>query len=218
MAIRIESVTRDAQGLPVVTWIEDRDMYSPGSGGRERISCFIRPDEDGVLHIVAAGSRRYGGEEEARPWQKLLGFEVVEAGRLYRTPLLSALIDAQTKKNPMTGAALTDGAFVTVALFSEEKRGLDTPIHINCAAATPAEANELYALLRREFIGERDPILREVNFDDGFVWPKRKLSSFAPYKHEKLPPAPWQHEWAANGIVVAILGGLAFAFWWLVMR
>ena len=43
MAIHMEPVTRDAQGLPVVTWIEDRDMFAPGSGGRERISCFIRP-------------------------------------------------------------------------------------------------------------------------------------------------------------------------------
>jgi hypothetical protein len=107
---------------------------------------------------------------------------------------------------------------VTVALFSEEKRGLDIPIHINCAAATPAEANELYALLRREFIDEREPILSEVNFDGRYVWPERKRSSFAAHKHEKLPTAPWWHEWAANGIVVAVLGGLAFAFWWLVVR
>jgi hypothetical protein len=218
MAIRIESITRDAQGLPVVTWIEDRDMFAPGGGGRERISCFIRPDKDGVLQFVAAGTRRHGAEEEARPWQKLAGFEVVEAGRLYRTPLFKALIDALTKKNPMTGAALTDGAFVTVALFSEEKRGLDIPIHINCAIATSAEANELYALLRREFIDEREPILGEVNFDGRYVWPVRK-QPFTAYKHEKLPAAPWWHEWAANGIVAAILGGLAaLGFWWLVVR
>ena len=70
MAIRIDALTHDVQGLPVVSWEEDRNLFAPDGIGPARVACYIRPDEKtGVLQFVAAGSVRHGDFEEARPWE-----------------------------------------------------------------------------------------------------------------------------------------------------
>jgi hypothetical protein len=58
-----------------------------------------------MLQFVAAGAVRYGEEDEARPWEKLSGFEVGVAGELYNTPLKRALYQVAGKKNAMTGGS-----------------------------------------------------------------------------------------------------------------
>ena len=76
MGIRLDPEQADAQGLPVVTWEEDRNQFAPEGPGPARVACFIRPDtETGVLQFVAAGSVRHGSFEEARPWEALKSFE-----------------------------------------------------------------------------------------------------------------------------------------------
>ena len=72
MAIRLDAKAEDAQGLPVVSWEEDRNLFAPGGATPARVSCFIRPDENGVLQFVSIGPVRHGETEEARPWEKLV--------------------------------------------------------------------------------------------------------------------------------------------------
>ena len=69
MGIWLDRELVDDQGFPVVTWEEDRNLMAPGGIGRVRVSCFIRPDAEGVLQFVAVGSVRHGAFEEARPWE-----------------------------------------------------------------------------------------------------------------------------------------------------
>jgi hypothetical protein len=68
MAIRLDKERTDAQGLPVVTWEEDRNLFAPGGISPARVACFIQPDaETGVMQFVSAGLVRHGEFVEARP-------------------------------------------------------------------------------------------------------------------------------------------------------
>src|SRR5215472_1225941 len=100
MAIRLDAkTTKDAQDLPVVSWEEDRNLFAPGGVTSARVSCFIRPDKDGVLQFVSVGSVRHGAFEEARPWQKLVSFEVKRADELYHSARHRALHDMLVSKS-----------------------------------------------------------------------------------------------------------------------
>ena len=54
MAIRFDAVTEDAQGLPVVSWVEDRNRFAPGGISPARVACFIRPDEKPACFSLCA--------------------------------------------------------------------------------------------------------------------------------------------------------------------
>ena len=131
MAIRIDALTHDVQGLPVVSWEEDRNLFAPDGIGPARVACYIRPDEKtGVLQFVAAGSVRHGDFEEARPWEVLHSFERSAAEQNYHVPAERALIDmvASKSKSGLGRLLATDAAHVLLANFSDERRsGCEAP-------------------------------------------------------------------------------------------
>jgi hypothetical protein len=215
MAIRFDDNKPDAQGFPVVSWVEDRNLFAPGSGGPARVSCFIRPDEEGVLRFVSAGPVRHGEFVEARTWQQLSSFERSSADHLYYSAQDRAALDwlGQKGKTGIARMATTDGALVMLAHF-EDERPTD-PMHLNCAVASPVEAMQLHDRLTREFIAKR-PHLVEVMCNGEYKWPEGK-----PFiAHEPLPPVvipPWM-DWLINLSIAAVLGAMAFGFYWVVVR
>lgn len=138
-----------------------------------RVSCFIRPDKDGVLQFVSVGLVRHGEFEEARPWEALAGFEVSTADRHYYSAGHRALFDALANKSKSGDGRLltTDGAFVILANFGDERRSM--PMHLNCADCAPVEAATLQDRLQFEFI-ERQRDLIAKRCDGDYVWPKDK--------------------------------------------
>src|SRR5215831_5181420 len=139
MAIRLDPKATDAQGLPVVTWEEDRNLFAPGGASPARVACFIRPDANGVLQFVSVGLVRHGEFEEARPWEALVSFEVKKADQLYHAGE-RVLVDVLAGKSKSGAARLMahDGAQVILANFADEQRSV--PMHLNCADCTPVEA------------------------------------------------------------------------------
>jgi hypothetical protein len=119
MAIKLGEQSVDAQGLPVVSWEEDRNLFSPDGSSRARVTCFIRPDAAGVLQFVSVGPVRHGAFEEARPWEKLVSFAVERAEQLYHSSADRALLDVLANKSKSGAGRLltTDGALVMVANF-----------------------------------------------------------------------------------------------------
>ena len=114
----------DAQGLPVVTWEEDRNLFAPEGAGPARVACFIRPDEKtGVLQFVSAGSVRHGAFEEARPWELLKSFQSGTADQLYYAASDRAALDLLASKSKSGAGRLlaTDGAQVMLANFADER-------------------------------------------------------------------------------------------------
>jgi hypothetical protein len=216
MAIKIDVIDRDAQGLPVVSWIEDRNHFAPGTGGRERVSCFIRPDQEtGELHFVAVGKVRHGEDIETRPWRKLNGFSTMPAD-IYRTAQEQVIVKTLGDKYKAAGVALTDGALVAVAHF-EGPEGFDAPLHLNCAAASAADAGKLHAILQREFTGQqRAAVLNKAECRGKYVWPEGV--AFVPYAPARLDPPPAWVEPLANLAVVAFFGLLGFGVWWFLLR
>jgi hypothetical protein len=216
MAIRFDDDKPDAQGFPVVSWVEDRNLFAPGGGSLARVSCFIRRDETtGVLQFVAAGPVRHGEFVEARPWQRLVSFERSSADHLYYSAQDRATLEwlGSKSKTGIARMATTDGALVMLAHF-EDERPTD-PMHLNCAVASPVEAMQLHDRLTREFIAKR-PHLVENKCNGEYVWPEEKPFT----AHE--PPAPvviprWM-DWLINLSIAAVLGALGFGFYWLVMR
>ena len=216
MAIRIDAITQDAQGLPVVSWEEDRNLFAPDGIGPARIACFIRPDEKTrVLQFVAAGSVRHGAFEEARPWQLLHSFERSTAEQHYYAPHERALIDtlANKSKSGLGRLLANDGAHVLLANFSDERRSV--PMHLNCAEASPAEVVLLHDLLLREFIDRRGDIVRE-HCGSEFVWPPGK-----PFIVWKAPAPAVVPRWKARMVdlsIAAILALIGWGFYEYVLR
>ena len=192
-------------------------MYAPGSVGRERVSCFIRPDETtGELHFVAVGAVRHGAYVETRPWRKLTSFSLGVAENLHATAQERSLVQALGEKNRAARVLLTDGAHVVVAHF-EGREGFDAPLNLNCADASAAEASELYAILTREFFGDRDTVLNATKCRGEYVWPK-DAPPFVAYTPGKIEPvSPWIVR-AIDLSIVAVLGLFGFGFYWFVLR
>ncbi len=208
MAIRIDAITQDAQGLPVVSWEEDRNLFAPDGIGPARVACYIRPDEKtGVLQFVAAGSVRHGDFEEARPWEVLHSFERSAAEQNYHVPAERALIDmvASKSKSGLGRLLATDAAHVLLANFSDERRSV--PMHLNCAEASPAEVGLLHDRLRREFIDRRGDIVRDICGGE-FVWPKDK-----PFVVWTAPAPVVIPRWKARMVDLSIAAVLALIGW-----
>jgi hypothetical protein len=164
MAIRLDPVQADAQGLPVVTWEEDRNLFAPEGPGPARVACFIRPDQEtGVLQFVASGSVRHGSFEEARPWETLKSFEKASADQLYYGASDRAALDLLAGKSKSGAGRIlaADGAFVMLANFADERASVAT--HLNCADATFTDMALLHDRLQREFIGKRLHLINELS-------------------------------------------------------
>jgi hypothetical protein len=171
MAIRLDPGAVDAQGLPVVSWEEDRNLFAPGGAAPARVACFIRPDEHGVLQFVSVGAARHGAFEEARPWEKLVSFGVDKADQHYYSAgdrgLLGIL--AGKSKSGVGRLLATDGAFVILANFADERRSV--PMHLNCADCSPVEAAMLHDRLRLEFLDRRLDLVADQCGGE-FAWPE----------------------------------------------
>lgn len=211
MAIRFDAVTEDAQGLPVVSWVEDRNRFAPGGISPARVACFIRPDEKtGVLQFVRVGSVRHGPFEEARPWQFLLSFEKSTAEQQYYTPeeRVAMEILANKVKNGAGRILTTDGAQVMLANFGDERSS--DPMHLNCATARPVDVALLHDRLNRAFLLRRNEFVDE-RCGGLFTWPADEL--FTPYAVPKLAKLPLWADWLANLCVVAVLALLGLAIY-----
>jgi hypothetical protein len=208
MAIRLDPVQADAQGLPVVTWEEDRNLFAPEGPGPARVACFIRPDQEtGVLQFVASGSVRHGSFEEARPWETLKSFEKASADQLYYGASDRAALDLLAGKSKSGAGRIlaADGAFVMLANFADERASVAT--HLNCADATFTDMALLHDRLQREFIGKRLHLINEL-CDGEYIWPKDK--PFIAYK----PPAPaTMPRWKARLVDLSIAATLALMVW-----
>jgi hypothetical protein len=207
MAIRLDAETVDGQGLPVVTWEEDRNLFAPGGSGRARVSCFIRPDSAGVLQFVSAGWVRQGPFEEAHPWALLKSFEKGAAEQHYYAAADRVLLDALVSKSKSGAARLLahDGAQVMLANFTDES----VAIHLNCADALPVEMARLHDQLHREFISKRLSVVAE-RCDGEFVWPKDR--PFVAYTPPVAAPLP---RWKARLVDLAIFVVLGLTGWGL---
>jgi hypothetical protein len=210
MVIRLDREQADAQGLPVVTWEEDRNLFAPEGAGPSRVACFIRPDaKTGVLQFVAAGSVRHGSFEEARSWELLKSFEKGVGDQLYYTSSDRAAIDLLTSKSKSgVGRLLAkDGALVMLANFADAHASV--AMHLNCADATLTDVALLHDRLHREFIAKRLHLVNEL-CGGGYIWPKDK--PFEAYK----PPAPAViPRWKARLVDLSIAVMLALVAWGL---
>ena len=211
MTIRFDPVRKDAQGLPVVSWKEERNLYAPEGFGPARAACYIKPDKKtGILQFVATGSVRHGQFEEARPWQALRSFEVSAGRELYPSAGEKILLGVLADKSKSGAARLlaNDGSMVILANFEDDRSGL--PMHLNCAEASPVEMAALHDRLHREFIARRDMVLRD-RCQSSYLWSKRKR--FAAYR----PPAPavvpkWKDR-LVNATVAALFGLIGFGLY-----
>jgi hypothetical protein len=213
MGIRLDPEQADAQGLPVVTWEEDRNLFASEGPGPARVACFIRPDaETGVLQFVTAGSVRHGPFEEARPWELLKSFEKASADQLYQTASDRAAIDLLASKSKSGAGRLlaTDGALVMLANFADTRGSVAT--HLNCADASLTDMALLHDRLQREFIAKRLHLVNELCGGE-FVWPKDK--AFVAFQ----APAPGVvPRWKARlvdlsiAMVLALIGWELYAF------
>jgi hypothetical protein len=215
MGIRFDAKDTDAQGLPIVSWEEDRNLFAPDGFGRARVTCFIRPNDEGVLQFVSVGSVRHGAFEEMRPWAKLVSFARETAEQHYYAAADRALLDmvASRSKSGVGRFLATDGAQVMLAHFADDKPSV--PMHLNCAACAPVEMAVLHDRLTREFIVRR-PALLDEKCAGSAEWPTDR-----PFVAHK-PPAPvvvprWM-ERAIDAAVVGVLGLAGWALYWLLLR
>ncbi len=216
MAIRLDPEQMDAQGLPVVSWEEDRNLFAPEGFGPARIACFIRPDrETGVLQFVAAGSVRHGPFEEERPWEALKSFEKGSAEQLYYAASDRAALDLLASKSKSGAGRLlaADGALVMLANFADARASVAT--HLNCADASPVEVALLHDQLHREFIARRPQLVNELCGGE-YIWPKDKpFIAWQPSAPAVVPR--WKARLVDLSIAVA-LGLIAWAFYEFVLR
>ena len=211
MGIRLDTEAGDAQGLPVVTWEEDRNVFAPEGFGRARVGCFIRPDEAGILQFVSVGLVRHGAFEEARPWARLVSFARETAEQQYHTAADRALLEMLTSKSKSGVGRLlaTDGAQVMLANFADDKPSV--PMHLNCADCATVEMAMLHDRLHREFIARRDALVHEI-CNGEYVWPRDK--AFIAYK----PPAPralLRPVWITDLLIGAVLVLAGLGLYWL---
>ena len=215
MAIRLDPNSPDAQGFPVVTWEEDRNLFAPGGVSPARVACFIRPDENGVLQFVSVGLVRHGETEEARPWQRLVSFEIKRADELYHSAKNRVLLDVLASKSKSgAGRVLaTDGAYVILASFGDERRSM--PMHLNCADCAYVEAGTVHDRLNHEFLDRRNDLIA-ARCDGNYVWPKDKpFDAFTPQVTPRLPG--WKARLVDTAIVV-VLGLIAAGLYVLLLR
>ena len=215
MGIRLDTEAVDAQGLPVVTWEEDRNVFAREGFGRARVACFIRPDDTGVLQFVSAGAVRHGAFVKARPWEKLVSFAEGTAEQLYYAATDRVLLEtlAGKSKSGVGRILATDGARVMLANFGDDRPS--RPMHLNCAACTPVEMTTLHDRLYREFIARRDEVVNKI-CHGGYVW--RKDKPFVAYEPPAQLAAP---RWLVRVVdlsVVAVLGLIGWGLYWLLLQ
>ncbi|MGO9172231.1 MAG: hypothetical protein ACLP7P_09730 [Rhodomicrobium sp.] len=216
MAIRLDKERTDEQGLPVVTWEEDRNLFAPGGLSPARVACFIRPNDKGELQFVSVGSVRHGEFEEARPWEKLVSFGMGTADQHYRSAGERALLDmlAGKSKRGVGRVLATDGAHVVLAHFADDRPSI--AMHLNCAEASPVEVALLHDRLSREFVRRRDAEFRQIYGRD-MIWPKDG-PSFKAYTPPALASVPWWMNRLADITVIAVLGLMGWGFYWFLLR
>ncbi len=216
MGIRLDPEQTDAQGLPVVAWEEDRNLFAPDGPGPARVACFIRPDaETGVLQFVRTGSVRHGSFEEARPWETLKSFEKASADQLYHTSSDRTALDiiAGKSKSGVGRVLAADGALIMLANFADARPSIAT--HLNCAHATLTDMALLHDRLHREFIGKRLHLVNDLCGGE-FVWPKdRPFTAFQPPAPAVVPR--WKARLVDLSIAVA-LGLFGWGFYEFVLR
>ncbi|MGO9473871.1 MAG: hypothetical protein ACLPWS_10785 [Rhodomicrobium sp.] len=216
MAIRLDPPRTDAQGLPVVSWEEDRNLFAPDGISPARVACFIRPDkETGVLQFVSVGSVRHGQFEEARPWEKLVSFSTSTAEQHYRSAGERALIDVLASKSKSGAGRIlaADGAHVMLANFADDRPSV--PMHLNCAECAPVEMALLHDRLHREFISKRRDLVYAI-CDGEFSWPKDK-----PFVADRRPETAAVPQWLARAIdlsIAAVLGLIGWGIYELLLR
>ncbi len=209
MAIRQDKERTDEQGLPVVTWEEDRNLFAPGGISPAQVACFIRPNEKGELQFVSAGLVRQGEFEEARPWEKLVSFGTGTAEQHYHSPGERAVIDtlASKSKSGVGRVLATDGAHVVLAHFADERPSIG--MHLNCAEASPAEVALLHDRLSREFVAKRPLLVNEICGGE-YIWPKDK-----PFIAFPSPVPAADPRWKARLVDLSIAAMLALIGWGL---
>jgi hypothetical protein len=214
MAIRLDPKAADAQGLPVVTWEEDRNLFAPGGVSPARVACFIRPDANGVLQFVSVGLVSHGEFEEARPWEALVSFEIKKADQLYHAGE-RVLVDVLASKSKSGAARLMahDGAQVMLANFADEQRSV--PMHLNCADALPVEMAMLHDRLHGEFLSKQRSLVAE-RCDGEFVWPKDR--PFVAYTPQAAAPLPRWKTRLVDLAIVLLLGLTGWELYALLMR
>jgi hypothetical protein len=216
MGIRLDPEAADAQGLPLVTWEEDRNLFAPEGSGPARVTCFIRPDrETGVLQFVASGSVRHGLFEEARPWELLKSFEKGSADQLYYAASDRAVLDLLASKSKSGAGRLlaADGALVMLANFADARASVAT--HLNCADATLSDMAVLHDRLHQEFIAKRPQFVNDICGGE-YVWPKDK-----PFISWQLPAPAEIPRWKArlvDGSIAVALGLIAWVLYEFVLR
>jgi hypothetical protein len=208
-------VGKDAAGFPVVSWSEDRNSASPEAMRRARVECRIMKDAvTGVLLFVARGTVRHGAFEEGKPWEHLRGFSNRAADGLYYTKEQLEARQHLGSKSIGGRVALSDGAQVLTAEFVD-----DTPLHVNCATASPVDIERLHVALTREFVGNQHILVGNL-CRDAFQWPVDD-DRVMTYDPARKPPVSQTSArvlsetlgWIA---ALALIGGIAFLLvWWL---
>ena len=85
-----------------------------------------------------------------------------------------------------TRIALTDGAHVMLANFSDERRA--TPIHLNCAACASVDMSLLYERLDQEFVSKSAISSSMKKYQGDYVWPKdRPFEAYQPPAKVVMP-------------------------------
>lgn len=164
--IRDLDVTTDAAGFPIVSWIETRGLSAPQGPGRARVECRIMKDgATGVLLFVARGAVREGQFEEGKPWEALRGFSLQSADSLYYSRAEQQMRQHLAGKGLASRWVWSDGAQVLLAEFAG-----DTPLHVNCAEASPVEIDRLHVALTRAFLTHRDELVAR-QCREMFLWP-----------------------------------------------
>ncbi len=207
-------IGKDAAGFPVVSWCEDRNIASPEAMRRARVECRIMKDAtSGILLFVARGTVRHGSFEEGKPWEHLRGFSNHSADGLYYTKEELDVRQHLGGKSIGGKVALSDSAQVLLAEFVD-----DTPLHVNCATASPVEIGHLHVALTREFVGNQHILVGTI-CRDAFQWPvddDRVLT----YDPARTAPDNRRHSGLSEALgwiaALALVGGGAFfLFRWL---
>ena len=212
--IRDLQLSQDAAGFPVVSWTEDRNLSSPEAMSRARVECRIMKHPDtGMLLFVARGSVRHGAFEEGKPWERLRGFSKHTAESLYYTRKELELRHHFQNKGIGSKLAMTDSAQVLLAEFVD-----DTPLHINCADATPVDIDRLHLMLAREFVGNQHMLVGNL-CRIAFEWPvddDRVLTHDIGRSAGQNHPIRGFIKEAFGWIVaVGVVGALILGFLWL---
>src|SRR5262245_16425510 len=113
--IRVENVTTDDVGFPIVRWTESRGAHSPEAFGNASVECCIRKHKDTrELLFVARGTVRNGTYEEGRPWKDIKGFTAVAADSLYHSPLEREMLSRLLQRSPSAAILVRDHAIVVL--------------------------------------------------------------------------------------------------------